>query len=77
MAADDPFAHAPPMPEEPAAGAPLAPVQPQQPRTQKPRSNVYTMMLILSFAAIVTACVLLYLQLAEYGDFPWWDASGV
>jgi len=48
------------------------PLQPQ-PRTQKPRSNVYTMMLILSFAAMVTSCVLLYLHLQQYGDYPWWE----
>ena len=46
---------------------------PQQPRAQKARSNVQTMMLILSLAAIVTSCVLLYLYLDEYGDYPWFD----
>jgi hypothetical protein len=58
-------------------GAPqqLAP-QPQSPRTQKQRSNVYTMMLIVSFAAMVTASVVLYLHLQQYAvegsDTPWW-----
>jgi len=42
---------------------------------QKPRSNVYTMMLILSFIAVVTACVMLGLELQTYlkeyeGDDP-------
>lgn len=58
-------------------GAPqqLAP-QPQAPRTQKQRSNVYTMMLIVSFAAMVTASVVLYLHLQQYAvegsDTLWW-----
>ena len=58
-----------------AASQPLAP-QPQQPRTQKQRSNVYTMMLIVSFAAMVTASVVLYLHLQQYSTptstTPWW-----
>ena len=41
-------------------------------RTEKPRSNVYTMMLILSFFAIATACAMLWLELSTYGDYPWW-----
>lgn len=59
-------------------GAPqqLAP-QPQAPRTQKQRSNVYTMMLIVSFAAMVTASVVLYLHLQQYttpdATQPWWS----
>lgn len=82
---DDPFADAPaaadPLAADPLgdAAAPLGGPQSQpqpaarQPRTQKPRSNVYTMMLIISFAAIVTACVLLWLRLQPYGDFgQWW-----
>jgi len=42
---------------------------------QKPRNNVYVMMLILSFFAIVTACVVLYLELSTYGDWPQWDVT--
>lgn len=42
---------------------------------QKQRFNVYTMMLILSFFAIVTACVLLYVELTRYGSSPWWDTK--
>ena len=44
---------------------------------QKQRNNIYTMMLILAFAAICTACVLLWLELQEYGTFPWWKTSGI
>ena len=49
------------------------PLAPQQPRTQKPRSNVYTMMLILSLAAIICSCVVLYMYLTQYGEYPWWE----
>ncbi|MBW3596164.1 MAG: hypothetical protein KY475_02695 [Planctomycetes bacterium] len=45
---------------------------------QKPKFNVYTMMLILSLMALVTGCILLYLELQPYGEFmKWWDTSGV
>lgn len=43
--------------------------------TQKQRFSVYTMMLILSFIAICTACTLLYMELDSYGKFPYWDAN--
>ena len=36
---------------------------------QKPRSDVYTMMLIVSFVALVISCILLYLELGRYGGF--------
>jgi hypothetical protein len=34
------------------------------------------MMLILSFFALVIGSVLLYLELTQYGDYPWWVTSG-
>ena len=37
---------------------------------QKPRSNVYTMMLILSFIALLVACLVLWLEIEAYGGFP-------
>lgn len=59
-----------------AAPQPLAP-QPMAPRTQKQRSNVYTMMLIVSFAALVTGSVVLYMHLQDYAvegsQEPWWS----
>ncbi len=53
--------------------APSAPVAP----VQKQRINVYTMMLIVSFFALITACILLYLELSSYneGKYPYWDTS--
>lgn len=39
---------------------------------QKQPLNVYTVMLIVSFFAIITACLLLYLELKQWGSFPWW-----
>ena len=64
-------------PADPLADEAPAPAQqplaPTQPRTQKPRSNVYTMMLILSLAAIICSCVVLYLYLDQFGEYPWWE----
>lgn len=41
----------------------------------KPRFNIYTMMLLLSLFAIITGCVLLYLEMESYkpekGGWPW------
>ena len=42
---------------------------------QKQRLNVYTVMLIVSFIAICTACALLYLELSKYGAYPWWNVD--
>lgn len=37
------------------------------------RTDIYTVMLILSFLAICTACVMLYLELKPYGEWmQWW-----
>lgn len=43
---------------------------------QKQKTNVYTVMLIISFICIVTACILLYIELTRWGEFPWWNTSG-
>lgn len=40
--------------------------------TQKQPLNVYTVMLIISFLALLIACILLYMELNNYGKFPWW-----
>ena len=34
---------------------------------EKPSTNIYTMMLVISLLAITIACVLLYLEMASYG----------
>lgn len=39
---------------------------------QKQKTNVYTVMLFISFAAIVLASILLYQELKMWGDYPWW-----
>lgn len=39
---------------------------------QKRNYDVYTVMLYISFIALVTACLLLYFELRAYGTFPWW-----
>ena len=47
------------------------------PVEQKPRANIYTMMLVLSMCAIIVACVVLWLELKAYGDYPWWETKGM
>ena len=42
---------------------------------QKPDTDVYTVMLIIAFISILTACLLLYIELSRYGSYPWWNAS--
>ena len=42
---------------------------------QKQQLNVYTVMLIVAFCAIITASLLLYLELRRWGSFPWWKAE--
>jgi hypothetical protein len=37
--------------------------------------SIYTMMLIISFIAILTTCVVLYMELKRWGNYPWWDTS--
>ena len=38
-------------------------------QVQKPQSNVYTVMLLISLVALVVGCVLLYLECVAYGVF--------
>ena len=46
--------------------------------TQKRKLNVYTMMLILSFIALLTGTILLYMELNTYSNqfLNWWDTTG-
>ena len=60
-------------PGQPAAASPTP--RPQAVPTQKQKTNVYTMMLIISFICIVTACVLLYQEVTRWGDYPWWETN--
>ena len=39
---------------------------------KKADTDVYTIMLVISLAAILMACLLLWLELKSYGDFPQW-----
>lgn len=41
----------------------------------KQRFNVYTMMLIVSFIALVLGSVMLYTELNKYGPFPQWRTT--
>ena len=42
---------------------------------QKPDTDVYTVMLIISFICILIACLLLWLELSKYGSYPWWNVT--
>ena len=42
---------------------------------KKPPTDIFTVMLMISLAAVLVACVLLYLELSTYGSYPWWKAA--
>ena len=61
------------LPNSPSlAGSPAQPA----PAVQKQGSNIYTVMLILSFVFIVTATVMLAMELNRFGAYPWWQTPG-
>lgn len=39
---------------------------------EKPGMNVYTVMLMLALLAMTVACMVLYMELGRFGDYPWW-----
>jgi hypothetical protein len=43
---------------------------------QKPGTNVYTVMLIVSFCALVVACALLATELSRFGPGVPWATGG-
>lgn len=49
--------------------------QPVSAPSGKQRFSVYTMMLILTFIALVIGSVLLYVELDKYGPFPQWRTT--
>jgi hypothetical protein len=44
---------------------------------EKPKSDVYTMMLLVAFIALVAACVMLWLEGSSYGAWPWWKVPRI
>lgn len=40
---------------------------------QKQRTNVYTVMLVIALIAIITSCVVLYMELKRWGNYPYWN----
>ena len=44
---------------------------------EKPRSDIYTVMLIMSFVALMIACLLLWLEGSSYGSLPWWKVPRI
>jgi hypothetical protein len=53
-----------------------SPVNPANRTAGKAPPNVYTVMLIISFLALVTACALLATELNRFGSYPWWNTTG-
>ena len=43
----------------------------QQPHKQP--TNIYTVMLIVSLLAIITATTILAIELNRFGEYPWWE----
>ncbi len=44
---------------------------------EKPRSDIYTVMLIIALVALLIACLLLWLEGSSYGAFPWWKVPTI
>ena len=42
---------------------------------RKRSNNVYTWMLVIAMIALMTASILLLLELQSYGSYPWWNAT--
>jgi hypothetical protein len=42
---------------------------------EKPKANIYTVLLVLSFAAIVIGCLCLMGEMAQYGPGVPWNTS--
>lgn len=43
------------------------------PQPHKQSTNIYTVMLIVSLLAIITATVILAMELNRFGEYPWWE----
>ncbi|MEM8677869.1 MAG: hypothetical protein AAGF97_00810 [Planctomycetota bacterium] len=43
----------------------------------KPKTNIYTVMLIIALIALMMACLLLWLEVSSYGSFPWWKTPRI
>ncbi|PQO48004.1 hypothetical protein [Blastopirellula marina] len=41
----------------------------------KQKVNIYSMMLILSFIALLVGAILMYMELNRFGSFPQWKVS--
>jgi hypothetical protein len=57
-------------PKASKASRPAAPAAARGVIVEKPKANIYTVLLILSFVAIVIGCICLYAEMAAYNfDF--------
>jgi len=42
---------------------------------RKPRPDIYTVLLVIAAVALLIACILLYLETADYPDKPPWSGG--
>lgn len=59
-------AAATPVAAAPAASAPAASAAARGVKVEKPKANIYTVMLVLSFVAILVGCLCLYAEMSAY-----------
>ena len=50
----------------PSSANPIVPAEKQP-------TNIYTMLLLLSVIAVITATVLLSMELKRFDPYPWWN----
>lgn len=50
----------------------MSPQSSDKTATRKSSLNIYTVMLLLSFIALTTGSILLYMELGRYGAWPPW-----
>jgi len=54
----------------PSSANPIVPAEKQP-------TNIYTMLLLLSLIAVITANVLLSMELKRFDPYPWWNPPPV
>lgn len=52
-----------------------SPTNPTGGPVQKQGTNVYTVMLILSFLFLTIGTIMLWMELSRFGDYPWWKTG--
>ena len=61
--------------EQPVAQQPQPQPRRKEVPAQKQKTNIYTVMQVISCVCIIVACILLYWELTLWGSYPWWSTS--